>query len=350
MKRSDTFNRAAVLLLSFWLLCMSALSAFAAGGNGDGTGGGKDQPLVLASSSVTNGAENVSQTPRIVLTFSKNVVHFTVRDNNKTCFSMTDENGNSVPINVEMGDDQIDPSIKRIVTIVPQSALKPGTTYLLKIGGGITSKSGVSIGKDSYISFTTEGKKPVTTTKPTTTKPTTTKPTTTKPTTTKPTTTKPTTTKPTTTKPAATRPTTTKPVTTKPITTKPAATTAPAATVSSTTAESITTTAATTEVFEVISDDAAVEATEDLDVLETPEEESSTDEEALAIEAFLQSDETSETPTTAAQTTTSGQVAASDPTLRAFQNLRLYLLILGISIIAVLAVVLIIKLKHRKKG
>ena len=258
---------------------------------------------------------------------------------------MTDENGNSVPINVEMGDDQIDPSIKRIITIVPQSALKPGTTYLLKIGGGITSKSGVSIGRDSYISFTTEGKKPVTTTKPTTTKPTTTKPTTTKPTTTKPTTTRPTTTKP-----AATRPTTTKPVTTKPITTKPAATTAPAATMPSTTAESITTTAATTEVFEVISDDAAVEATEDLDVLETPEEDSSTDEKALAIEAFLQSDETSETPTTAAQTTTSGQVAASDPTQRAFQNLRLYLLILGISIIAVLAVVLIIKLTHRKKG
>ena len=340
MKRSDTFNRAAVLLLAFCLLCMSALSAFAAGGNGDGTGGGKDQPLVLASSSITNGAENVSQTPRIVLTFSKNVVHFTVRDNNKTCFSMTDENGNSVPINVEMGDDQIDPSIKRIVTIVPQSALKPGTTYLLKIGGGITSKSGVSIGRDSYISFTTEGKKPVTTTKPTTTKPTTTKPTTTKPTTTRPTTTKP----------AATRPTTTKPVTTKPITTKPVATTAPTATVPSTTAESITTTAATTEVFEVISDDAAVEATEDLDVLETPEEDSSTDEEALAIEAFLQSDETSETPTTAAQTTSSGQVAASDPTQRAFQNLRLYLLILGISIIAVLAVVLIIKLTHRKKG
>ncbi len=335
MKRSDTFNRAAVLLLAFCLLCMSALSAFAAGGNGDGTGGGKDQPLVLASSSITNGAENVSQTPRIVLTFSKNVVHFTVRDNNKTCFSMTDENSNSVPINVEMGDDQIDPSIKRIITIVPQSALKPGTTYLLKIGGGITSKSGVSIGRDSYISFTTEGKKPVTTTKPTTTKPTTTKPTTTKPTTTKP---------------VATRPTTTKPVTTKPITTKPVATTAPTATVPSTTAESITTTAATTEVFEVISDDAAVEATEDLDVLETPEEDSSTDEEALAIEAFLQSDETSETPTTAAQTTTSGQVAASDPTQRAFQNLRLYLLILGISIIAVLAVVLIIKLKHRKKG
>ena len=41
------------------------------GGNGDGTGGGKDQPLVLASSSISNGAENVSQNPQIVLTFSK---------------------------------------------------------------------------------------------------------------------------------------------------------------------------------------------------------------------------------------------------------------------------------------
>ena len=260
MKHQKTNKQIAALFFALCLLVCCALSAFAGdgsgGGNGDGTGGGKGQPLVLASSSIANGAENVSQTPQIVLTFSKNVVHFTVRDNNKKCFSMTDESGNSVPINVEMGDDQVDPSIKRIVTIVPQSSLTPGTTYLLKIGGGITSKSGVSIGRDSYIAFTVAGEKPTTapltttatpttTTKPTTTKPTTTKPATTKPATTKPTTTKPTTTKATATTRAAAAVTTTTATTTKPTTTTPVTTEATTTTAASTTQ---TTTETTTEV------------------------------------------------------------------------------------------------------
>ncbi|MBQ7598798.1 MAG: Ig-like domain-containing protein [Clostridia bacterium] len=345
MKNQTAISRVAAFLFALCLVFCSAHSAFAVGGNGDGTGGGKDQPLVLASSSIANGAENVALNPKIVLTFSKNVVHFTVRDNNKTCFSMTDEGGSAVPIHVEMGDDQVDPSIKRIVTIVPQSTLTPGTTYLLKIGGGITSKSGASIGKDSYISFTTEGEKPAATTKPTTTKPTTTKPTTTKPPTTKPPTTKPTTTKPTTTKPTTTKPTTTKPATTKPTTTAPTVT-VPAATVEST----ATPAAPTTEVFEVLTDDAEEESTEAADGVEAPQEAAAADDSALALEAFLQNDEPSSTTSAAVSAIRTADAAVSDDMQRAFQNLRLYLLILGISIIAVLAVILIIKLKNHKKG
>ena len=146
------FLAAVLIVLSF------AVPAFAEGGNGDGSGGGKDKPLALESASIANGAQNVSLTPEIVLNFNKNVVHFTVRDNNMNCFSMTDSKGNSVPIDVIMGDDQVDPSIKRIVTIKPKSSLEPGETYLLKIGKDITSKSGVSLGRDTYISFTTAAK------------------------------------------------------------------------------------------------------------------------------------------------------------------------------------------------
>ena len=95
MKHSKTIRCVSALMFALCLLLCSMMTAFAGdgsgGGNGDGTGGGKDQPLVLASSSIANGSEDVSQNPRIVLTFSKNVVHFTVRDNNKKCFSMTDE-------------------------------------------------------------------------------------------------------------------------------------------------------------------------------------------------------------------------------------------------------------------
>ena len=173
-------GRVTVLIAAVLIMLTFASSAFAEGGNGDGTGGGKDKPLALESSSIANGAKNVSLTPEIVLNFNKNVVHFTVKENNMKCFSMTESGGKAVPVDVIMGDDQVDPSIKRTVTIKPKSSLEPETTYILKIGKDITSKSGVNLGKDYYISFTTggQGTPPATTT--TTTKATTAKPSTTK--------------------------------------------------------------------------------------------------------------------------------------------------------------------------
>ncbi|MBR5112486.1 MAG: Ig-like domain-containing protein [Clostridia bacterium] len=171
---NNTGARHILVFLAAVLIALSfVVPASAEGGNGDGSGGGKDKPLALESASIANGEQNVSLTPEIVLNFNKNVVHFTVRDNNMNCFSMTDSKGNSVPIDVIMGDDQVDPSIKRIVTIKPKSSLEPGETYLLKIGKDITSKSGVSLGRDTYISFTTAAKP--STTKSTTAKPSTTK-------------------------------------------------------------------------------------------------------------------------------------------------------------------------------
>ena len=307
------------LLTALMILLSGVTTAFAGTGNGDGTGGGKDKPLELASSSIANGAQNVSQNPEIVLTFTKNVVHFTVRDNNQKCFSMTDSSGKAVPINVLMGDDQVDPSIKRIVTIKPQSSLTPGETYLLKIGGGITSKSGVSIGKDSYIAFTVAGETPTTTTKPTTTKPTTTKPATTKPTTTKPTTTKPTTTKP-----------TTKPTTTAAVTTTTAATTVTTTVVTSTAAntETVSTvTTSTNETQEVV-----------IDISETEIEPTETEPQEIETEA------TETTPATSAPTTAATTAAQKDTKTNG-QNPIPYVITGGIIMIALIAVVLFIEKK-----
>lgn len=169
MRKKHETRRAIAALIAFFTLLTFACAAFAEGGNGDGTGGGKDKPLALETSSVINGAQNVGLSPEIVLNFNKNVVHFTVRENNMKCFTMTDGSGKSVPVEVIMGDDQVDPSIKRIVTVKPKSALEPGTVYMLKISKSLTSKSGVSLGKDTYISFTTEAKTTTTTTKASTT-------------------------------------------------------------------------------------------------------------------------------------------------------------------------------------
>ncbi len=164
MRKKYETRRAVAALIAFFTLLTFACAAFAEGGNGDGTGGGKDKPLALETSSITNGVQNVPVDAEIELNFNKNVVHFTVRENNMKCFSMTDGSGKSVPVEVIMGDDQVDPSIKRIVTVKPKNALEPGTVYMLKISKNLTSKSGVSLGKDTYISFTTAAKATTTTT------------------------------------------------------------------------------------------------------------------------------------------------------------------------------------------
>lgn len=323
------------LLTALMILLSGVTTAFAGTGNGDGTGGGKDKPLELASSSIANGAKDVSQNPEIVLTFTKNVVHFTVRDNNQKCFSMTDSSGKAVPINVLMGDDQVDPSIKRIVTIKPQSSLTPGETYLLKIGGGITSKSGVSIGKDSYIAFTVAGETPTTTTKPTTTKPATTKPTTTKPATTKPTTTKPTTTNPTTTKPTTTKPTTTKATTTKPTTTAAVTTTTAATTVTTTV---VTSTAANTETVSTVTTSTNETQEVVIDISETEIEPTETEPLEIETEA------TETTPATSAPTTAATTAAQKDTKTNG-QNPIPYIITGGIIMIALIAVVQFIEKK-----
>jgi LPXTG-motif cell wall-anchored protein len=143
-------------LILAWCL-LTAVPALAADGDGDGSGGDSDEPLALTSSSVPDGASGVSADVVITLTFSKNVVNMSVRDNNIGCFSLADTSGSPVPISILMGDDQVDPSVKRIVQIAPVSDLRPGTAYTLVISGNLTSKSGVNLGQDLRIGFTTAG-------------------------------------------------------------------------------------------------------------------------------------------------------------------------------------------------
>ncbi len=148
-------NRTAALLLALLVMFSTAFPVYAEGGDGSGGGDGQDKPLVLAKSSIPNGAENVDPNIRIVLTFTKNVVNFVVRENNMKCFTVRDSKGNAFPITVEMGDDQIDPDIKRIVTVSPQSPYLAGETYILIISRDLAAKNGRDkLDKDVYISFT----------------------------------------------------------------------------------------------------------------------------------------------------------------------------------------------------
>lgn len=137
----------AVLLTLVLIMSIGVTSVFA--GNGDGSGGGDGEPLALEDALISEDS--------IVLTFSKNVVNMKVKDNNMNCFELKDENGSDVIFEVEMGDDQVDPDCKRIITIKPTDGIDTTKTYTLTIKADLTSKSGVALGEDKIVEFPAEG-------------------------------------------------------------------------------------------------------------------------------------------------------------------------------------------------
>jgi len=118
-----------------------------------------DDPLLLESSSVKDGQADVAVDAEIELVFSNNVANQSVKDKNAACISLT-QNGKETPAEIIMADDQIQPDLKRIIRVKPKETFKPGQRYELVIKGGLTSKNGNSLGKDTVISFTTQGQAP----------------------------------------------------------------------------------------------------------------------------------------------------------------------------------------------
>ena len=160
------------LLAVLLLLCITA---------GAVDGAGKAEPLALSASSVADGAANVAADTSIRLDFTKNVVNLQVKDNNMTCFSVTDSGGNQVPIVVSMGDDQVDREVRNTIYVSPATAWPAGETLTLTISGNLTAKNGSTMGTAHTLRFTVAGEaatpapsaavtatpKPVTTPEPT---------------------------------------------------------------------------------------------------------------------------------------------------------------------------------------
>lgn len=150
-----------LLSLTKWFLCILVLSTIfslqtVSAEGGEGSGGGKSEPLALVSSSIVNGETNVSLKPEIKLTFSKNIVNMKVVENNKNCFSLITADGSPVPFSLILADDQIDFERRNDAVIIPKVDLNPGTTYSVKISSSLQSKSGVTTGKETKITFTTK--------------------------------------------------------------------------------------------------------------------------------------------------------------------------------------------------
>jgi hypothetical protein len=140
------------------LLLFTVLPGLAANGGGDGGGnGGGSGGLNLVSSFPQNNDKDVTLPVEIKLEFSKNVVNMSVKENNLKCFSLSNSEGKSVPIEVQMPDDQMEPDRKREIIVVPKEELDQGSSYTLKINAALISKSGVNLGKDIEITFLTQG-------------------------------------------------------------------------------------------------------------------------------------------------------------------------------------------------
>jgi LPXTG-motif cell wall-anchored protein len=153
-KKNKKYRLCSTLLIT--VLCiLFSFPALAA--QGDSSGGGSADPLSLLSSSPTDGQKDVGTVGEIKLTFNKNVVNLTVKENNKSCFSLSAADGTKVPIEVIMADDQINPELNEIVSLKPLQSLTADTIYVVKISPLLKAKNGVVLGKEISINFTTAG-------------------------------------------------------------------------------------------------------------------------------------------------------------------------------------------------
>lgn len=151
------------LILQFYIMILLLFSAsiFTYGTDNVGEGGGQnqDEALTLITCSIQNDQKDVPVNSVIQLQFSKNVVNMAVAESNKKAIMLTDHEGDVVPVQVQMGDDQVDPTIKRLIKVAPESMLKQGETYILTIQNGFMSKSGTTLKEPINIRFETEAAK-----------------------------------------------------------------------------------------------------------------------------------------------------------------------------------------------
>ena len=138
----NTVRKIAILFIGIAFCCSTALFA----GN---------KPLELVS---TNPADNSTGVPLdsiITLAFSNNVVNFSVSEANCECFELKTVSGSTVPVEIVMADDQVEPEKKREIIIKPVDQFHAETEYELIISSSLQGKNGKTLGSDQIIRFTT---------------------------------------------------------------------------------------------------------------------------------------------------------------------------------------------------
>ena len=160
LKNARLLRSLPVVIAIMLLLCQAVSAAPAKTENpdivyGEDEDAGSGNYLTLVSSSVMSGARNVPVNPTIQLDFNKNVVHFSVSQNNLSSFHLVDSEGNIVPLQVIFPDDQLQGQVKRNIFLLPTTALKPNAPYILIVDNTFISKNGDYIDMAYQIKFTT---------------------------------------------------------------------------------------------------------------------------------------------------------------------------------------------------
>ncbi|MBF7097315.1 Ig-like domain-containing protein [Alkalibacter mobilis] len=141
-------------ILALLLVCL-----LMAGGtvvaSGDGSGGGQEDPLELVTTSVENGAESVALDTSIRLEFNKNVTFDTVRESNIQAFSVKDQDGNAVEIEVVLAES-VNKDERNFANIEFAEELRAGMSYTLIVDTALESKSGDKMAEPLEITFTTQ--------------------------------------------------------------------------------------------------------------------------------------------------------------------------------------------------
>lgn len=111
-------------------------------------------PFQLVESTPANSKVDVELNVEIKLLFNKNVVNFSVKDNNANCIKLYNDAGQAVSADLIFPDDQVDPEKKREIYIKP-TELKENTKYTIEISKDMLAKNGNTLGETVFISFTT---------------------------------------------------------------------------------------------------------------------------------------------------------------------------------------------------
>lgn len=149
-------KKVSMLLLVIFITVFLLSPVYADNGSRDGSGGGSSEALSLAASTPKDGAKDVETDVTLELIFNKNVVNMSVKDNNRTCFTLRSSDGHPVGIELIFPDDQVEPDKKRTIYIKPLQPLLTETEYTLLINEKLTAKSGVKLPQSVSVSFTTE--------------------------------------------------------------------------------------------------------------------------------------------------------------------------------------------------
>lgn len=152
----QTVTKWMVVLIATGILLLSSLAGGQFGvtaSNGDGSGGGQDNPLAIESSIPANGASGVASLEYIKIVFNKNVAYLTLREKNMQCVSLW-SGSQRIPAEIIIADDQVEREKRNDVLIKPKQSLKAGTTYRVEIAPEMQSKSGVILGQKATITFT----------------------------------------------------------------------------------------------------------------------------------------------------------------------------------------------------